>query len=73
MREQQEDIEAKRFLSEEDLNDNSLAPRTHRRNDARNKDKRHARKHKKREIQDALERLCENTFKFKDRQSIMTY
>jgi len=29
MREQQEDIEAKRFLGEEDLDNNNLAPRTH--------------------------------------------
>jgi len=28
MREQQEDIEAKRFLSEEDLDSNNLAPKT---------------------------------------------
>jgi len=28
MREQQEDIEAKRFLSEKDLNNSSFAPRT---------------------------------------------
>jgi len=28
MREQQEDIEAKRFLSEKDLDNNNLAPKT---------------------------------------------
>jgi len=41
MREQQEDIKAKQFLSEKDLDDNNFAPRTRRRNDARDKNKRH--------------------------------
>jgi len=34
MREQQKDIEAKRFLSEKDLNDNSFALKTRRRDNA---------------------------------------
>jgi len=49
MREQQEDIEAKRFLGERDRDDSNFALRTHRRNNARDKSKRHAREHKKRE------------------------
>jgi len=49
MRKQQEDIEAKRFLSEEDLDDNNLASKMRRRNDARNKNEKHVRKHEKRE------------------------
>jgi len=49
MRKQQEDIEAKRFLSEKDFNDSNLALETRRRNDARNKNEKHVRKHKKRE------------------------
>jgi len=50
MREQQEDIEAKRFLSEEDLDGSNFALETHRRDNARDKNKRHVREHKKREI-----------------------
>jgi len=67
MRGQQEDIEAKRFLNKEDLDDSSLAPRTRRCNNARDKNERHAQEHEKREIQDALERLRENTSKSKDK------
>ena len=67
MREQQEDIEAKRFLSEEDLDDNNFASRTHWRDDVRDKNERHARRHEKREAQGALERLRENTLKPKDK------
>jgi len=73
MREQQEDIEAKRFLDEEDLDNSSFASKTHRRDNARDKSEKHVRKHEKRETQDALERLCENTFKSKDKQDTMTY
>jgi len=73
MREQQEDIEAKRFLSEENLDDSNLAPRTRRRNDARDKNKRHARKHEKRKTQDASKRLRENTSRSKDKQDIVIY
>ncbi len=73
MREQQEDIKAKRFLDEEDFDDSNLALKTRWRNDARNKNKRHARKHKKREAQGALERLCENKSRFKDKQDTMIY
>jgi len=50
MREQQKDIEAKRFLNEEDLDSNHLALEMRRRNNARDKNKRHARKHEKRRI-----------------------
>ncbi len=73
MREQQEDIEAKRFLSKKNLNSNNLAPKTRRRDNAGDKRKRHVRKHKKREAQDASKRLRENTSKSKDKQDIMTY
>jgi len=73
MREQQENIEAKRFLSEKDLDGNNFALETHRRNNARNKNKRHIREHKKRETQDALKRLRENTFKSKDKQDTIIY
>jgi len=50
MREQQEDIKAKRFLDEKDLNNSNLAPKTRQRNDARNKNKKHAQRHEKRGI-----------------------
>jgi len=73
MREQQEDIEAKQFLSEENLNNSNFAPKTRQRSNARDKNKRHARKHEKREIQDASKRLCENTLKSKNKQDTMTY
>jgi len=73
MRKQQEDIEAKRFLSEKDLNDNNLASRTRRRNNVRDKNERHVRKYEKKETQDALERLRENTSRFKDKQDIVIY
>ena len=49
MREQQEDIEAKRFLDEKNLDSNNFAPKTRRRDNARNENKRHVRKHEKRE------------------------
>ncbi len=48
MREQQEDIEAKRFLNKENLDNNNFALETHRRNNARDKNKRHVQEHKKR-------------------------
>jgi len=73
MREQQEDIEAKRFLDEEDLNNNNFASRMRRRDNARDKNKRHAQKHEKRETQDASKRLHKNTLKSKDEQDIITY
>jgi len=47
MREQQENIKAKRFLGEKDLDNSNLAPRTRRRDNARDKSERHARKHEK--------------------------
>ncbi len=50
MREQQENIKTKRFLSEENLDNNNFALETHRRNNVRNKSKKHVRKHKKREV-----------------------
>jgi len=49
MRKQQEDIKAKRFLNKEDFNDSNFALETHQRSNARNKNKRHIRKHEKRE------------------------
>jgi len=49
MREQQEDIEAKRFLSEKDLNNSNFASKMRRRNDAQDKNEKHARKHEKKE------------------------
>jgi len=73
MREQQEDIKTKRFLNEKNLDNSNFALETHRRNNARDKSKRHTRKHEKRKTQDALERLRENTFKSKDKQDIVTY
>jgi len=73
MREQQKDIEAKRFLSEEDFDSSNLALETRQRNNARNKNKKHVRKHKKRETKDALERLRKNISKSKDKQDIVTY
>jgi len=53
MRKQQEDTRAKRFLNEKDLNNNNLALEMRRRDNARDKNKRYIRKHKKRRIQDA--------------------
>jgi len=50
MREQQEDIETKRFLSKKDLDDSNFALETHRRNNVQDKNKRHAQEHEKREI-----------------------
>jgi len=50
MRKQQEDIEAKRFLGEEDLDDSNFALETRRRNDVQDKSKKHVRRYKKREI-----------------------
>ncbi len=73
MREQQEDIEAKRFSNEKDLDSNSLALETRRGNDVRDKNEKHAREHKKREVQDASKRLRENTLKSKDEQDTMIY
>jgi len=60
MREQQEDIEAKRFLNEEDLNNSNLASRMRQRNDVRDKNKRHARKHKKKKLK-TLQNVCART------------
>jgi len=45
MRKQQENIEAKRFLSEEDLDNSNFASKTRRRNDARDKSEKHAQEH----------------------------
>jgi len=73
MREQQEDIAAKRFLDEEDLNDSNFALRTRRRNNAQDKNERHVRRYEKREIQDASKRLRENTSRSKDKQDIIIY
>jgi len=73
MRKQQEDIEAKRFLGEEDLNNNNFASKTHRRNNARDKNEKHIQEHEKRETQNASKRLCENTSKSKDKQDTIAY
>jgi len=73
MRGQQEDIEAKRFLDEEDLDDSNLALKMRRRDNARDKSERHVQEHEKREIQDASKRLRENTLKPKDEQDTMIY
>jgi len=50
MRKQQEDIKAKQFLNKEDLDDSNFALRTHRRDNARDKNKSFVRKHEKKEI-----------------------
>ncbi len=72
MREQQEDIEAKRFLSEENLDDSNLALETRQRDNVQDKNKRHAQQHRKKETQGASKRLCENTSKSKGKQDTMT-
>ncbi len=60
-------------MNEENIDDDNFALKTRKRDNLRDKSKKHAREHKERWVESALERLCENTFKSKSRQDTMIY